>query len=81
MKMKKSETPCYECERRTMGCHGTCPDYKAFREEISARTEMIRKQEQLDKQFTDFEINSKRLFSQRGNAIAGAKRKRGDHKW
>lgn len=22
--------PCYQCERRTVGCHATCDDYKEF---------------------------------------------------
>ena len=26
------ETPCYCCEKRKLGCHGNCQDYKAFRE-------------------------------------------------
>ena len=29
-----SEVPCKHCTRRQLGCHSSCDDYKAFREEI-----------------------------------------------
>lgn len=35
-------TPCYQCERRTPGCHGSCPDYQAFAAE---RQEVYRQRE------------------------------------
>lgn len=25
-----TKAPCYECEKRTLGCHGKCEDYLAF---------------------------------------------------
>lgn len=25
--------PCKDCEKRAIGCHGTCPDYIKFRKE------------------------------------------------
>ena len=24
------KAPCYNCEKRVLGCHGTCEDYKDF---------------------------------------------------
>lgn len=24
-------TPCYKCEERHLGCHGSCEEYKAFK--------------------------------------------------
>lgn len=27
------KTPCYNCERRCVGCHGNCEEYKKFSEE------------------------------------------------
>lgn len=26
------KAPCYKCEKRVLGCHSTCEDYKAFSE-------------------------------------------------
>lgn len=26
-------TPCHNCERRAVGCHGSCEDYKAWKED------------------------------------------------
>jgi hypothetical protein len=31
--MTKINPPCYRCERRVLGCHSSCADYKMFREE------------------------------------------------
>ena len=25
-----TKTPCYQCDRRTPGCHGSCEEYQAF---------------------------------------------------
>lgn len=30
---KFMKTPCYGCEERQVGCHGTCARYKAFQQE------------------------------------------------
>ena len=27
------ETPCYNCEKRTLGCHSYCKEYKSYQEE------------------------------------------------
>ena len=27
------KNPCHNCEKRFVGCHGSCEDYKSFREE------------------------------------------------
>ena len=36
------DAPCKGCEKRTLGCHGSCDEYKAFREE---RDKVIRKRQ------------------------------------
>jgi hypothetical protein len=28
--MPKIKSPCLDCSRRTVGCHGSCEDYKAY---------------------------------------------------
>lgn len=27
-------SPCKDCERRKIGCHGSCPDYISYKEEL-----------------------------------------------
>ena len=29
-RMKKVESPCYKCEDRVVGCHGTCERYQTY---------------------------------------------------
>lgn len=41
--MKPSDAPCHGCPDRTVGCHGTCEAYKAYR----AERETIYKQRQM----------------------------------
>ena len=35
--------PCRDCERREPGCHGSCPDYKGWREEMDRSMEARQK--------------------------------------
>lgn len=30
-RQRRMKAPCMDCERRHFNCHGTCPDYQAFR--------------------------------------------------
>jgi hypothetical protein len=32
----EKRNPCYECEKRVLGCHSTCEEYKAFSENKKA---------------------------------------------
>ena len=34
---------CYECTKRTVGCHSTCEEYKAAKEAIAKENELIKK--------------------------------------
>ena len=34
--------PCYNCEKRVVGCHSSCIDYKSFREEKDRLKNKIR---------------------------------------
>ena len=36
--------PCRDCERREPGCHGSCPDYKSWREEMDRQAEIRNKE-------------------------------------
>ena len=36
------KNPCYKCEKRVVGCHGTCKEHKSFREEKDRQKEKIR---------------------------------------
>ena len=36
--MEKAMTPCRDCEKRQVGCHSSCEEYKAY----AARLERIR---------------------------------------
>ena len=40
-------TPCENCGRRHLGCHGKCAEYKAYREDIK----QAREKEHRDKEF------------------------------
>ena len=34
LSMKRIYSPCFKCEKRVIGCHGTCEDYIKYQEEI-----------------------------------------------
>jgi hypothetical protein len=38
------KNPCRYCEKRQLGCHGTCPDYAAFKEKLE-RAKEVKRQE------------------------------------
>lgn len=33
---QRRKTPCYQCVKRSQGCHAICPEYRTWREEIDA---------------------------------------------
>lgn len=35
---------CYKCEKRALGCHSSCEEYKSFREEKDKQKEKMRAQ-------------------------------------
>lgn len=35
--------PCKECDKRTVGCHAVCEEYKAFRSKVDTTNKTIRK--------------------------------------
>lgn len=40
---------CKGCDKRHIGCHAECEDYKALRREIEAKKEIIHKGRDLDR--------------------------------
>lgn len=44
------KVPCLLCEKRTLGCHAQCPDYKGFRREL----EDVREKERADARIGEF---------------------------
>lgn len=55
------KTPCQGCSKRIVGCHGSCPDYKAYREELGA----YRKKERKDADFFRY-IKERQTFYKKG---------------
>jgi len=47
------KAPCYECGKRTQGCHGSCEEYGAFREKIDKIKDEKRKERELEEFFSD----------------------------
>ena len=35
------DNPCKGCERRSPGCHGTCDDHRAWKEELDSKKAQI----------------------------------------
>lgn len=39
----REEPPCYHCEDRAIGCHGSCEKYKAWKSEVDRVNDNRRK--------------------------------------
>ena len=50
--------PCYNCESRHPGCHGTCGPYKDWKKEVDEKRETIRKQK-----IRESEINERTILA------------------
>lgn len=46
--MPVEKRPCYNCDKRTVNCHCTCEDYKAYKQELSEQKAVLEKEK--DKQ-------------------------------
>lgn len=49
--MKKSKSPCYQCEKRYVGCHSKCEEYISFSKENEEYRENLHKQNRLEHGF------------------------------
>lgn len=45
--MRKADTPCYGCEDRQVGCHGSCKLYFAFKKRLDEINEKIYKDKEV----------------------------------
>lgn len=55
--------PCYQCEKRRVGCHTDCEEYGAFK----AQREEGRKKAYANKMAKDFSIDAVRKAQRRAN--------------
>lgn len=46
MVMVHIKNPCLNCEKRIVGCHGSCEDYKVFRKDLDAQNKRRREEKQ-----------------------------------
>lgn len=53
--------PCRGCEKRQVGCHGGCPDYKAFKEKLET-VNTLRRQDSEAYWFVYRHVPSKRNY-------------------
>ena len=54
--MRKS--PCKLCEKRYLGCHSECDEYKEFKQEIEDSKEMIAKRKAEMTLIDDYKVES-----------------------
>ena len=55
--------PCYKCEKRVVGCHCFCEEYKSFKEEITETKKKMRSEYDIDDYMItrQTKVNSKNL--------------------
>lgn len=58
--------PCKDCEKRRLGCHGKCEEYKAFRAELDALNERRRLMSAANEASRNIEFYSARRMEKRG---------------
>jgi hypothetical protein len=56
--MNPKEHPCYGCDKRHIGCHGDCKEYKERKAEEINEKKAITKERNKDKYATDYRRNS-----------------------
>lgn len=64
--MAKEKVPCYKCDKRHPGCHGSCDDYKKYHKAREDKANTIAEGRSLDKLFNEYHYK----------AIAKAKKRR-----
>lgn len=65
--MTKINPPCYRCERRVLGCHSSCADYKAFQEEHLKQKYATIEARNKDKIVNHYRVNMIRRCKQKKN--------------
>ena len=57
---------CYGCEKREVGCHARCEEYKAYKAQIAKEKQLRHK----DREFEDYVFESKkRIFKKMKGGI------------
>lgn len=58
--MNTSESPCHFCDRRVVGCHSTCEDYKKYCDEIAKIHQLKLADQEKDAQIKGYEQQKKK---------------------
>ena len=58
MKHIDESVPCYNCTKRSVGCHSTCEEYIAFDQANRARTEQIRRKRYEDNMMYEVKVRA-----------------------
>ncbi len=48
------DCPCYQCDRRTVGCHSCCPDYYVYRTRMTNRSNYIKNAKKEEQKMNDY---------------------------
>lgn len=62
-------TKCRDCQERHIGCHGTCPDYIAFKSEREQELERINKEKANVAMLGTYVYEAKKRVKKRGHTI------------
>ena len=46
--------PCKDCQRRQLGCHAECTDYKAYKDWMAEQKKRIRKEKDISNDFNAY---------------------------
>lgn len=57
--------PCYNCTKRSVGCHSTCEEYIAFDQANRARIEQIRRKRYADNMFYEVTVRAIKKISKK----------------
>lgn len=60
----KYQSPCKDCEKRYLGCHDHCEEYKKFKEDWDACRTTIRKERKLNNDYNGLKYRQNRHYGQ-----------------
>lgn len=50
--------PCYNCSKRSAGCHSSCGDYKEYQERAAQERDLIYKQRTADANYVEVRVKA-----------------------
>lgn len=59
----KKDAPCYHCEGRHDGCHGTCDRYAQWKEDRAEALREHTKQQIVEQELIEFQMDKNRRLS------------------